>query len=157
MVVLSSIIFSVIKKIRLRIWQMQGTLLRIQGAEIHPSVKFYGKIFVVGDPKNIKIGKNCRLNQGVFINARDRIIIEEGVHISPYSQIHTGALDFKTKKHIKKPVLIKKNAWIASGVIISPGVTIGENAVIGANSTVISDVEPDSFYGGVPAKHIRKI
>ena len=37
-----------------------------------------------------------------------------------------------------------------------PGVKIGDGAIIASNSTVVSNIEPYTIYGGNPAKFIKK-
>ncbi len=137
--------------------------LRLQGYNIPCTTRIRGRFTVVGKPSNLKIGHFCSINEGVFINCRDNVIIGNNVTLSPYVQIHTGMLDIKNysmfikKRHATKPVVIEDNVWIASSVIISPGVKIGKNSVIGAGSVVTRDIPPDSLAAGCPAKVIRKL
>jgi maltose O-acetyltransferase len=39
---------------------------------------------------------------------------------------------------------------------MNPGIRIGRNSIVGANAVITSDIQPDSIYGGIPAKLIRK-
>ena len=113
------------------------------------------------NPKNIYIGNNSTLNEGVLLNARDVIKIGSHVHISPYVIINTGGLDYKNKmekrRHISLPVTISDGVWVGSGAIINPGVSIGKNTVIGAGSVVTKDLPSDVVVVGNPAKIIKKI
>jgi len=45
--------------------------------------KVLGKI-IVYNPENINIGSRSILNYGSLLNAKDRIVIGNDVHISPY-------------------------------------------------------------------------
>lgn len=54
-------------------------------------------------------------------------------------------------------VSIGKNVWISSGINILKGVSVGDGAVIGCGSVVLSDVEQNCLYAGVPAKKIRDL
>jgi len=122
--------------------------------------KVFGKI-IVYNPENVSIGFCSTLNYGVFLNARDKIIIGDHVHISPYVIINTGYLNYKMigleRVHLKGVVVIKNGAWIGSNVIINPGVIIGENSVIGAGAVVTKDVPDNSISVGVPAEVKKKI
>jgi acetyltransferase-like isoleucine patch superfamily enzyme len=122
--------------------------------------KVYGKITVYY-PKNIFLGKNSTLNEGVLLNARAKINIGKYVHISPGVIINTGGLDYNKKgisrDHLSSPVNISDGVWIGSGVIINPGVTIGENSVIGAGAVVTKAVPANSVAVGVPAAVIKEI
>jgi len=136
--------------------------------------KFYKSIFssfgsrsrVLGrikvySPQNIFFGKHSTLNEGVLLNARTKLIIGDHVHISPYTIINTGGLDYTKKMekriHLAKEVKIEDGVWIGSGVIINPGVIIGKNSVIAAGSVVSKDIPKNVIVAGVPTKVIKNI
>lgn len=125
-----------------------------EGSKVFGSIKVY-------NPDNVFFGSKSTLNYGALLNARDKIIIGDNVHISPYVIINTGGLDYSkvgdNRNHIKKEVIIKDGVWIGSNAIINPGVVIGENSVIGAGAVVIKDVPPNSVSVGVPAEVKKKI
>lgn len=134
-------------------------IYRLLGAEISKNVKVYGSFTIIGCYKNLEIGQNSSINQGVLFNCRDKIKIGENCHISPYAQLHTGKLivDKHKKYHLSEPIVIENNVWIASGAIISAGVRIGENSIVGANSVVLGNVDNDSLYAGNPAKKLKEL
>ena len=104
----------------------------------------------IGSYSTVQASENCEVQIG------DNCSISHNVRI--YTSSHSADQDFNTplKKTVKTGnVIIKNGAWIGANVFINPGVTIGENAVIGANSVVTKNIEPNSIYGGVPAKLIR--
>ena len=119
-----------------------------------------GKIFVL-PPKNVSLGDFSFLNEGVYLNAREKITIGSYVHISPFCIINTGKLDytkkFSERSHIAEPVIIEDGVWIGSGVIINPGVIIGKNSVVGSGAVVTKNIPPNSLAVGVPAKVVREI
>lgn len=123
------------------------------------NTKIYGNVILLGN--KIYLGDFSTLNEGVLLNSRDVIKIGKYVRISPYVQIHTGQLDlnqdYKNRTHLSKPVTIGDGAWLAAGSIINPGITIGEGSVIAAGSVVTNDVPKFEFWGGVPAKKIKKL
>lgn len=133
--------------------------LKMSGAKIDANLRIFGRFSWVGAPENIEIGSSCTINEGVFINARDRIVIGKNVHLSPGVQLHTGglAIDKINRHHVKAPITIEDGVWLASGVIVSKGVRIGKNSVVGANSVVTNDIPAFSFYAGIPAQFIRNI
>jgi acetyltransferase-like isoleucine patch superfamily enzyme len=51
-------------------------------------------------------------------------------------------------------VVIGDRVWIAYRTTVLPGVTIGEGAVVAAGAVVVSDIEPFTVVGGVPARKI---
>lgn len=137
--------------------------LKLLGAEIGDNVKVYGRVTVLGDPKNLRIGSGSSLNEGVLIELRDQVVIGKNVHISPGVRLLTGYLDLETFssnqewRHKSCPIFIEENVWLASGVTVCAGVTIGGNAVIGAGALVLESIQKNSFAGGLPAKVIRRL
>jgi acetyltransferase-like isoleucine patch superfamily enzyme len=75
-----------------------------EGSKVFGSIKVY-------NPDNVFFGSKSTLNYGALLNARDKIIIGDNVHISPYVIINTGGLDYSkvgdNRNHIKKEVIIK--------------------------------------------------
>ena len=137
--------------------------LKIHGVKYKGKPRIYGRFLLQGHPKKIVMGRGVQINEGVILNARDKIILGNNVTLSSRVQIHTGKLDttsyerFVKKKHLSAPVIIEDNVWIATAAIISPGVRIGKNSVIGAGSVVTRDIPPNSFAAGVPARVIKRL
>ncbi len=150
----------IIKKYNKFKYMKQLYILRFLGANIHKSVTLHGLIVVKGNPKNLCIKANCSLNDGVIINCRKKVILDEGVTISSNVQIHTGALLLNKipRKHRSADVYIGKNVWLAAQCVINPGVVISEGIVVGANSLVTKSLDKkNTFYAGSPVKEIKKI
>jgi acetyltransferase-like isoleucine patch superfamily enzyme len=133
--------------------------LRLYGVDFQRDIRIHGRVTVVGNKNNIKIGKNCSLNEGVLLNGLNKIVIGDNTILSSNVLVHTGYLsvDRLPRKHDSNPIVIGNNVWIASAVVITAGVTINDNVVIGANSTVTKDLEAGFFYAGSPCKKIKKI
>ncbi len=144
------VLYKYYEKISMFFYQLQFLKLKILGASIGKKSKAFGWFKVLGDPKNLIIGNNVKINEGVFINCRDKVILEDFVTLSSFAKIYSTQLDYKKfpRIHVKAPVIIKKNTWIASDCLVLMGVTIGENSVIGARSLVSKDVESDALYIG---------
>lgn len=133
-------------------------MLKLRGAKVGKGVKSFGK-FKVMKPKNLVIGDNSTLNEGVFLNCRDKVLIGSNCHLSPNVQIHTGKLIFNQfpRVHSSEKIIIEDNVWIATGAVISAGIKISKNSIIGANSVVIDDIDSNCFYAGNPAKKIKEL
>ena len=89
------------------------------------------------------------------MNASDKIVIGNNVHISSFCIINTGFLINEREvlgDHRTLPVKIGDNVWLGSGVIVNPGVHIGEGSVIGSGAVVVDDIPAHSLAVGVPAK-----
>lgn len=111
------------------------------------------------DPWNISVGDETIINEGVYMNAYDKITIGNKVHVSSFCIINTGFLkdeNGQLEDHEGGGVIIEDGVWLASGVIINPGVTIGARSIIGSGAVVTKSIPPDSVAVGVPAKVIRQ-
>lgn len=105
-------------------------------SSVPPTVKIgagsqfaYGGIGVVIH-KNVIIGNNCTIGQGITIGGRS--------------------------KKLNVPV-IGDDVYIGAGVRIIGDIKIGNNVIIGPNSVVIHDIEDNTIVVGIPAKPIKKI
>jgi maltose O-acetyltransferase len=56
-----------------------------------------------------------------------------------------------------RPISVGDGTWIGARATILPGVTIGTGCIIAAGSVVTKDCEPNTLYGGVPARRIRAL
>ena len=89
------------------------------------SIAHYGQLVV---NRNAKVGKNCRIHEGVTIGA--------------------------TNGQSEAPIL-GDNVFIASGAKIIGNIKIANNVAIGANAVVVKDIlEEGITVGGVPANKI---
>ena len=125
-----------------------------RGSTIHMGARFY-------DPRNISIGEDSIIGEGVVLDGRDKLIIGNHVDIASEVMIYNSEHDFNDPYFLAKnaPVLIEDYVFIGPRAIILPGVKICKGAVVAAGAVVTKDVAPFSVVGGVPAKIIgeRKI
>jgi len=106
----------------------------------------------------LKVGNNCIINSGVYLDNRRGIEIGNNVVIAHDSKIYTLGHDFEDSNFITKgqPVKIEDYVIVFSNVLIMPGVTIKKGAVILPGSVVTKDVDEMCIVGGNPAITIRK-
>lgn len=127
-------------------------------------------VILYGIPKlikrgNVKIGKNVRINDNVFIhgaggvNINDNVTLSYGVTIlSTGYDIDNWQTNKMEKIHKEQSVVIGKNVWVCANATILPGVKIEDDIIIAAGSVVTRDLKELGYiYGGVPAKKIRKL
>lgn len=89
------------------------------------SIPHYGTIVVHG---RARIGRNCRLQEGVTIGATD------GSH---------------------EAAIIGNNCYFGSGAKVIGAVRIADDVAVGAGAVVTRDIlEPGTTWGGVPARKI---
>ena len=144
----------------------------VEDAEIGDGTNIWHFVHV---RKGAKIGKNCNIGKGVYVDLNVEIgdnckiqnfatiyqgvIIGKDVFIGPHvcftNDIYPRAFIWDDNRLIK--TLVKDGASIGANATIIAGVTIGEYAIIGAGSVVTKDVPDYSLVAGNPAKIVGKV
>ena len=110
--------------------------------------------------RNIHLGKNVFINQGVTLVDLGGIYIGDRVLIGPKATIISvnHPLNPENRRSVElKPVHIGENVWIGANATVLPGITIGKNAVVAAGAVVTKDVAANTVVAGCPAKVIKTI
>jgi len=120
-----------------------------KGSTIHTKARFY-------DPRNISIGVDSIIGEGVVLDGRDKLLIGSHVDIATDVMIYNSQHDVNQEYFAatNAPVKIEDYVFIGPRVIILAGVNIGRGAIVGAGAVVTKDVPPYAIVGGVPAKII---
>ncbi len=120
-----------------------------KGSTIHMKARFY-------DPRNIVIGEDSIIGEGVVLDGRDLLTIGNHVDIASEVMIYNSEHNVNDENFVatNAPVKIEDYVFIGPRVIILAGVTVGRGAVVGAGAVVTKDVPPYSIVGGIPAKII---
>lgn len=120
-----------------------------KGSTIHTKARFY-------DPRNISIGEDTIIGEGIVLDGRSKLTIGNHVDIASEVMVYNSQHDIEDENFIAedKPVVIEDYCFIGPRSIILPGVTIGKGAVVAAGAVVTKDIPPYAVVGGVPAKII---
>lgn len=127
------------------------------------NLTLFGTPEIFGTDK-LSIGDDCKINSGVYINARSGVEIGNDVTLSHGAKIISTGYDIEhwintdEKLHIENsPIFIGNHCWIGANAIILPGVNItGEYVVIGAGAVVTKDISENKvLVAGVPAKIVK--
>ena len=103
-----------------------------------------------------KIGKNASFGLGSTIDVFFPELVEVGENATIGYNTLLMTHEFLCSEWRKGGVKVSKNAVIGANCTILPGTEIGKGAVVSACSLVNKDVPPHAFWGGVPAREIRK-
>jgi acetyltransferase-like isoleucine patch superfamily enzyme len=119
------------------------------GSTVHMWARFY-------NPKNIRIGKDSIIGEGVVLDGRGTLTIGDHVDFASDVMVYNAQHDIESPAFsaVIEPVTIKDYVFVGPRAIILPGVTIEKGAVIAAGAIVTKNVEAFSVVGGVPAKVI---
>ena len=102
---------------------------------------------------NLDLGYKTDIGAFTYINAKNKVIIEDNVQIGSHCSIYSlSTIDDKEGE-----VVLKNNCKIGTHSVVMPGVTVGENSIIGAFSFVTEDIPDNVVAFGVPAKVVRKL
>lgn len=108
--------------------------------------------------KNVKIGKNCKIQSHSFIcelvTIGDNSVIAHGVMF--INDLFATGNPANGDKSLWKSTNIGNNVSIGSNSTILP-VSICDNVVIGAGSVVTKNINEPGIYLGNPAKKIRSL
>lgn len=111
-----------------------------------------------------------RVQIGAFTSIGPKVEVIYGTH--PTNYVSTNPVFYSSRKQCgtsfvdknsfdefnlvsgsNMSAIIGNDVWIGFGVKIIEGVTIGDGAIVLPGAYIVSDVEPYSIVGGVPAKH----
>lgn len=114
--------------------------------------------FKVAARGNIRIGRNCVVNNSCRFDNRFPITLGDNVSITYGTLILTKGHDiddpdFRTKG---APVEIGDYVWICANAILLPGVKLGKGCVVLSGAVVSKDVPDYHVVGGNPARFIRE-
>jgi len=108
----------------------------------------------------ISIGKNTSIGYNTYIFASKNIEIGNDCMIAPFVYIVDSdhsikkGINMNQQPNLVSPIKIGDDVWIGSHVTVLRGVTIENGAVIGTNSVVNKNVGKDEVFAGIPAKKI---
>jgi len=108
--------------------------------------------------KNVKIGKNCKIQSHVFIcelvTIGDNCFISHGAKF--VNDKFSNGRPAGGNKELWSETILGDNVSIGSNATILP-VKIADHVVIGAGSVVTKDINKPGVYAGNPAKFIKEI
>ncbi|MBR2858211.1 acyltransferase [bacterium] len=109
--------------------------------------------WLVQNKNNLDLGYKTDIGAFTYINAKNRVVIEDYVQIGSHCSIYSvSTIDDKEGE-----VVLKENCRIGTHSVVMPGVTVGKNSIVGAFSFVTEDIPDNVVAFGVPAKVVRKI
>lgn len=142
--------------------RFRGAVLRVAGLDVARSAHLRANVRVVGNARVVLRGGSF-LNEGVYLDASDTIVIEEWAQVGDHARLITATHEITPDQARvagplrTAPIRVGAGAWIGSGATILPGVTVGSHAILGAGAVAVRDLEPYCLYVGVPARLVRKI
>lgn len=142
---------------------LRYSLLKSMSDNVGDNV-YIGKYVTIKNFHNIQIGNNVSIHDCCYIDGAGELTIGNNVSIAHHCSILTvnhqwndSEKPIKYNSEVFKPVVIHDDTWLGCGVRVLAGVTIASRSILAAGSIVNKNVEPNSIYGGVPAKLIKNL
>ncbi|MDA8156395.1 MAG: acyltransferase [Actinomycetota bacterium] len=109
--------------------------------------------WLVAHAGKLTLGFNTDIGAFTYINAKNGVVIEEGVQIGSHCSIYSvSTIDNKEGR-----VILKRGCKIGAHSVVMPGITVGEGSVVGAFSFVNKDIPDNAMAFGVPVRIAKKI
>lgn len=131
----------------------RGTII-YPGLTVHAAVK---------DFSNLRVGSNCRILRGAFLDLSDTITLEDNSAVGIRNTLvtHVNAARSPLAETAiaaeSAPIVLRRGAVTYAGATILMGVTLEECSVVGAGSVVSRSVAANTIVMGNPARRIKCI
>lgn len=138
------------------LWRFRNLLLRIFGADVHPTA-FISQSAVVRMPWHFSIGGGACIGEHAEIYNLGHVTIGAKATVAQHSYLCAGTHDFEDPilPLVTAPIAIGEECFIGAKAIVMLGVSVGARSIVGAGAVVAKDLPPDSIAVGNPAKVIR--
>lgn len=120
---------------------------------------------IYGDPSRVKIARTAVVNNALFNVSSGMITIEDHAFFGHNVALLTGTHDIQQRGQARqagvpsqgRDIKVCSGAWVSSNATIIGPCVIGKDAVVAAGAVVLSDVDPGTVVGGVPARLLKVI
>lgn len=138
------------------LYAWRSFLLRLFGAEMAPRARV-SPTARIWAPWNLRCDTVATVGPNVIVYNPKLIHIGSHAILSQESYLCGATHDYNDPAFptVARPMKVGRYAWVCARASVQPGVTIGEGAVLALGSVAVSDLEPWTIYGGVPARRIK--
>lgn len=135
----------------------RALLLRLFGARLGPTCKFYPKariwapwnlicddLVAVADdaeiynPSPLTMGSHCIVSQGAYICGA------------------THEYNTPEFRYVHFSMRLGAYSWICARATVNPGVNVGAGAILALGAVATRDLEPFGIYAGIPAQKVKE-
>ncbi len=139
---------------------LRHRLLGTRGHRFGVRAQIWPGTLVLGS--GLTMGRDAYINRNCLIDAADRIVIGDDVHIAARVHLVTtshrlGDAVRRAGEFFTEPIEVQDGCWIGADVLVLPGVTIGAGSVVAAGAVVTTDIAPNTLAAGVPARAVREL
>lgn len=137
-------------------WAIRKLFYRLFGMKIGKNTRINQRVYIFC-PWRISIGDNTMVNSFAILDGRGGLEIGNGVSISMRSVIYSAShySNSDSFECYKKKTTVGNYAWICVNAVILAGAVIADGVIVSANSVIKGKTERGGVYMGVPAEFIR--
>lgn len=104
------------------------------------------------------VGRDTKIDIGLYLPHPNGIIFGNGVVIGRnatiYQQVTFGGKIIGDAKANMYP-LLDDNCTVFAGAKVIGGIKLSNSTIVGANAVLMCNTEPESVYGGIPARRLK--
>lgn len=123
--------------------KLRNILLRIFGANLHPTARVYSSVKIY-DPKKLIMHGFSAIDEDVNVYNVDFVEIGKRTTISQGSVLITASKSYpmtdEPRTLMTAPILIGDYCWIGAYVFLAPGVEIENNVTVLACNRIFADI-----------------
>jgi maltose O-acetyltransferase len=140
------------RPLRALLYRLAG--LRIRTPNVYPGCTIVGR--------DLEIGSRSMLNRGCFVDASGPVRIGSQVHLGMRVNVITSSHEqgdgsSRAGRVTTAGVSIEDGCWIGAAATLLPGARVSMGTIVAAGAVVSGHCEPNSLYGGVPARKLRDL
>jgi len=137
--------------------RQRATLLRLFGADMHPTAHLRGSVRV-HHPWLLRMGAYSNLGEDVQVYNLGPVVIGDHTSVSQGVHLCAGTHEWRTPSMalVRSSITIGSGVWVCADAFIGPNVRIGNNCVVAARAVVLSDVLDGVIVMGNPAAVVKK-
>ena len=116
-----------------------------------------------GDFNHLRLGSNCYIGDGVFLDLAGHITIGDNVVVAGRAALLTHSDCNRSQRLAERfprqcaPIQICDDVWLGFGATVLAGVRIESYTVIAAGSIVTENLAGGAVYAGAPASRVRAL
>lgn len=142
-----------------RCFASKRRLLNAVGYTLGEGTRVVGPVFCTG---KLIAGKDCWIGRNFTIHGNGTVSMGDNCDIAPDVTILTGGHrlgppERRAGAGETYTVRIEDGCWIGARSTLVGSVTMGAGSVLAACGCAVKDLPPNTLWGGVPAREIRKL
>jgi putative colanic acid biosynthesis acetyltransferase WcaF len=137
--------------------KIKVAILRLFGAKVGKNIVIKPNVSIKY-PWLFKVGDNCWIGEGVWIDNLAQVTLGDNVCLSQDSYLLTGSHNYKSNSFdlMLGEITLEDGVWIGAKATVCPDVTCRSHSILTVGSVATQEMQEYSIYQGNPATFKRK-